>query len=78
MLPYDIAPRINITHFTHDSKMEAPTLEIFSTLEGVKSRLDDETIKREASIAKINQVGANITIYTDGSAHKGTNMVAQQ
>ena len=44
---------------------------MFPFLEGVNSREDELAVKREASIRRIREVSADLTIYTDGSATAG-------
>ena len=67
-LPRDIAPRVNINYYPAPPWITAPHVTIHPTLEGVASRLDEVEIKREATIRRIREVAADVTVYTDGSA----------
>ena len=72
-LPMDIKEdRVPITHFRHEPWMEAKAIHIEPQLEGVTSRLDPQSVKREASLQRIRQIGDPLVIYTDGSATNGT------
>ena len=70
-LPRDITPRTDISHYPAPPWINAPQLIVFTTLDGVESRLDEVPIKREASIKRIREVSADYTVYTDGSASEG-------
>ena len=62
---------MNIDYFPIEPWITAPNLEVFPFLEGVTSREDELAVKREASIRRIREVSADLTIYTDGSATAG-------
>ena len=47
------------------------SFEVHPTLPGIKGRGDDIAVKRAASLARINDLNADIVIYTDGSADAG-------
>ena len=66
--------RAPMEYFEYPPWTDAPCLEIYTSLEGVKSRMDDLQIRKEASIRRIEAVNADLTIYTDGSASGGTRM----
>ena len=70
-LPRNIAHRTNIDYFPTPPWITATNLEVYPILEGVESRHDDLVVKRTATIRRIMEVEADITIYTDGSAHAG-------
>ena len=44
---------------------------MYPSLPGIKGRGDDVALKRAASIARINDLKADVVIYTDGSADAG-------
>ena len=66
--------RAPIEHYKFHPWTDAPCLEVYASLEGVKSRLDDIQVRRASSIRRIQEVNADLTIYTDGSATGGTRM----
>ena len=70
-LPRNIVPRTNIDYFPTPPWITATNLEVYPLLEGVKSRHDDLEVKRTASIRRIKEVDADITIYTDGITDSG-------
>jgi len=47
------------------------SFEVYPSLPGIKGRGDDVALKRAASIARINDLKADVVIYTDGSADAG-------
>ena len=44
---------------------------VYPTMPGIKGRSDEIAVKRAASIARINELRPDITIYTDGCADGG-------
>ena len=56
-LPMEMRERVAITHFDHEPWMEAKCLDIEPKLEGVTSRLEPESVKKEASLRRIRQIG---------------------
>ena len=70
-LPRDLVPRANINYFPCAPWITAPMLTVYPFLEGVESRLDEIQIKKEATLARIREVSADIVVYTDGSASQG-------
>jgi len=46
-------------------------LEVYPSLPGIKGRADDIAVKKAAALARINDLKADIVIYTDGSADGG-------
>ena len=47
------------------------SFEVYPSLPGIKGRGDDVAVKRAASIARINDMKADVVIYMDGSADAG-------
>ena len=74
LLPPELQHRENINHFPSPPwQTNTPREErIATTVPGITGRNDDTDLKRQCSLAMIGSYQTDCTIYTDGSAGRGT------
>ena len=72
LLPSDAtSSRRQMTNTPLPPWKEQQILRVFPEMPGIKGRNDTEELKRSVSIARIDALESDVTIYTDGSADRG-------
>ena len=68
--PLEFSNRLSFEFFVHPP-WNAVQVEAHPDLPGVAGRNDDEATKRSCAIRRLDDLGADVVIYTDGSADAG-------
>ena len=73
-LPDAVENRLVTSRYTVPPWRHVQALDVFPDLPGIKGRMDTVEKKQAAAQARINELNADIVIYTDGSASAGCKM----
>ena len=74
LLPPDLQHRQNIIHFSSPPWQQSLSIkgQIATSVPGITGRADDSILRRQCGLTTIASYQADYTIYTDGSASRGT------